>query len=73
MSSQKDPITNIDEQEFRAWSWEALGKNGPAYPAATAVKHAKTALEYYAKLPEPRKKANAALKKEVDDFIAAHP
>lgn len=69
--SQKDPVQSSAEREFLAWSWEILGA-GPQYDNATGLSTAQTALEYYDKMPEDRKKANAERKKQVDDYIAAH-
>jgi hypothetical protein len=71
--SQKDPIQESSEREFLAWSWMALEPGLPASDGAALAKQAKTANEYYDKMPDLQKKKYAARKKQLDDIIAKNP
>jgi hypothetical protein len=73
LSSQKDPITSVPEQEFIAHSWKVLDTSAPALSPDDQKAAMKKALSYWPRMPPARQTANAARKKQVDDWITAHP
>jgi len=68
--SQKNPIGNQKEREFLSWSWEALDDSVPKYELKVAAKHAKKALEYYAAMPQDRKRLYEARWQKLGDLIS---